>query len=427
MEDAGDDASMASDSAGNDASFDAADSGGSDAATEASSLDAGPFDGSAWSVTAAEAGDLRGPGPGNGGAFDGRYVYFAGTTTVRFDTTGDFSADASWASFDLTSIDPNLSDTTGAVYDGRYVYIVGGPSDQVQYGVIYRYDPEAPFGVATSWTTFDVRSISAGAYGFCGAVFDGRFIEFVPFRHQTGVSGISARLDTTADFTAPAAWSTFNLATLGPDVAAYCGGVFDGRYVYYVPDIFIGDAGGVQSGLVARYDTTSAFGSSASWATFDTTSVNPNAAFFRTGAFDGRFAYFLPSGNSDAPLGTTVARLDTQGTFTDAAAWSTFDTTSVSPNSSGFGGSAYDGRFLYFTGQSNPPATDGPVFTLDTQAPFSSLSSWNALDTATDGLGANFGSAVFDGQFVYFASRPAVRFHAHSPEALPAGYTGSFF
>jgi hypothetical protein len=66
-----------------------------------------------------------------GGAYDGHYVHLANTslrgaidaaTAVAYDTTVDGAA--SWSSFDLGFLSPKPQGFLGAVFDGRYVYFV---------------------------------------------------------------------------------------------------------------------------------------------------------------------------------------------------------------------------------------------------------------------------------------------------------------
>jgi hypothetical protein len=70
-----------------------------------------------------------------GGAFDGRYVYFApfprgtplpGTVYLRYDTQQPFDADSAWASVTGTALGFGVYSHRGAVFDGMYVYFPPG-------------------------------------------------------------------------------------------------------------------------------------------------------------------------------------------------------------------------------------------------------------------------------------------------------------
>jgi hypothetical protein len=190
---------------------------------------------------------------------------------------------------------------------------------------------------------FDPASLSADAEGFQGAVFDGRYVYFVP-KGTLHFSGLVMRYDTqaTTPFTAATSWSTFDMTTLNAAAKGYYGGAFDGRYVYFVPWY----NGTEFNSLVVRYDPQAPFGTSASWSIFDVSTVNPSAKGFAGAAFDGRYVYFVPN-NSSKPDGL-VARYDTQATFGAAGSWSTFDmTTAGADATTGFLGAGFDGRYVY--------------------------------------------------------------------------------
>ena len=70
----------------------------------------------------------------------------------------------------------------------------------------------------------------------------------------------------------------------------FAGTAFDGRYVYLVP------YNGAKSGLVTRYDTTALFAEKGSWSTFDLTIMNSEAKGFYGAAFDGQYVYLAPRG-----------------------------------------------------------------------------------------------------------------------------------
>jgi hypothetical protein len=110
-------------------------------------------------------------------------------------------------------------------------------------------------------------------------------------------------------------WSHFDATTVDPLNKGYDGAVFDGRYVYFVPLFNEG-----YSGLVLRYDTQGAFDTAASWTNFDIAALEEKATGYRGATLDGRYAYFVP--NHDGSADAVAARFDTLGEFTDEAAWS---------------------------------------------------------------------------------------------------------
>jgi hypothetical protein len=73
--------------------------------------------------------------------------------------------------------------------------------------------------------------------GFDGAGFDGRFVYFVP-NLDVGPSGLVVRVDSLGDFTDKKSWSTFNMTSLDPAAAEFRGAVFDGQYMYFIPNVY---------------------------------------------------------------------------------------------------------------------------------------------------------------------------------------------
>jgi hypothetical protein len=232
-----------------------------------------------------------------GGASDGnRYIYFSPIgdqgkhVVARYDfwLPNGFATRGQWATFDTTSVDARALDFAGAVFDGRYMYLVPASS-----GVVARHDPKA--ALTDGWSVFDATAVDARAGGWTGAVFDGRFIYLAPY-YKPQSNAVAARFDTQAPFDSASSWSTFDPTTLNAEAKQFRGAVFDGRYVYFVPNQDL-------KGIVARHDTTGAFGSAEAWATFDLTALDQNAHTFFGGAFDGRYVYMFPSGG-----GSVIAR-----------------------------------------------------------------------------------------------------------------------
>jgi uncharacterized membrane protein len=273
-----------------------------------------------------------------GAVFDGRYVYFVpyyNGQVTRYDTTGSFTAAGSYSVFDTTTVNANSRGFVGAVFDGRYVYLVPYNNGQVT-----RYDTTGSFTAAGSYSVFDTTTVNANSKGFHGAVFDGRYVYFVPYSNGA-YSGQVTRYDTTGSFTAAGSYSVFDTTTVNANSKGFNGAVFDGRYVYFVPEY-----NGAYSGQVTRYDTTGSFTAAGSYSVFDTTTVNANSKGFVGAVFDGRYVYFVPCSNG--AYSGQVTRYDTTGSFTAAGSYSVFDTTTVNANSKGFFGAVFDGRYVYF-------------------------------------------------------------------------------
>ena len=356
----------------------------------------------------------------SGAGFDGRYLYFVpgydGTQhgkAVRLDTQAAFADLASWQTFDIKTIDGNAGGFNGGLFDGRYMYFV--PTN----GRAIRFDTTRAFTDATAWSSFDTASVNPNATGFDGARFDGRYVYLIPYNLP-----LLARYDTQAAFATASSWEVFDLSTVAATAPAYVGAVFDGRYLYFVPFL----RATTSSGLALRFDTQGVLTAPASWSMFDTTALAANAKGFCGGAFDGRYLYFAPFASAGGVPGDIVVRLDTTATFDAAASWSTFPVTTVDANARGFFGATYDGRYVYFA-----PYSGNLAARYDTSAPFADASAWRTFDvTGVAAQARDFYGAAFDGGTVYFlphGTGTVARFSAKTPASMPSipGFGGSFW
>jgi hypothetical protein len=373
-----------------------------------------------------------------GGAFDGRYVYFVPLNNglvVRYDTSAQYTLDTSWSTFDTTTLDTSAQQFRGAVFDGQYLYLV--PYTAGDAGLVARYDTTntGAFGAsAASWELFDTTTIpvpmgATSAAGFSGGTFDGRYVYFVPNAVGATNVGRVARFDTTGTFGSTAAWDTFDVSGLNASALGFIGGIYDGRHVYLVPNHNGGQANHGASGVVVRYDSASdgGFANPTSWASYDITQINANAYTFAGGAYDGQYVYFVPRGH------TAIPRFDTHmGTALNfKAGWDTFDYGSIVPSSDAgpaeYAGGAFDGRFVYFI----PATVNGPILRYDTLSDFDLPCAWTqfSLTSVEPSLTGGFG-AVYDGRYLYLVPRGTfvARFDTKTATWMPAlaAYKGSF-
>jgi hypothetical protein len=304
-----------------------------------------------------------------GGAFDGRFLYLAPMSNqmLRLDTTmvsatGSLCNGPAWTPYKLVGTPADggpilVSAYAGSVYDGqRYVYFV--PSVGITGGLAHialRYDTRGvgkdPFTSATSWVSFDTSAHIAHAHGFIGGVFDGRYVYFVPngdtYTAADDPNGVVVRYDTLASggFEDPLSWSDINLVTLLPEAPTqFAGGLYLAPYVYFIPQF---------TQYVTRYDTRLPFNVPTSWATYDVTTGAVGSAYgYAGGAIVGTQLYFAPYQNAATtnylPYSTVLSYDSTTDDFTNSGAWTKFDTKPVPSRPSGFYGAVADGRFLYF-------------------------------------------------------------------------------
>jgi len=258
-------------------------------------------------------------------AFDGRYIYlvpgYDGTPSdptsgrvLRYDTWSGFADPASYVIYDASRTDGlETRCYDGAVFDGRHVYFA--PLDNV--GMMLRYDTDGGFTDSRSWSAFDAREITGLRMGQCvGATFDGRYVYYVPYANS-----IPVRCDTHGEFRDKHSWQAYNAErTSGLLAKGYDGAVFDGRYVYFIP--FWQGRGTREGfhGVFLRYDTRGDFMSDLAWQAADASATSGmKTVGYNAGAFDGRFLYCAPWREGTDSEGRIlshgrVLRYDTTGT-----------------------------------------------------------------------------------------------------------------
>ena len=346
-----------------------------------------------------------------GGAFDGRYVYWPPNrrtneresvhgVVLRCDTQGDFHDPQSWAACDVENITSlRTVNYYGAVFDGRYVYFVPQDEGTAYHSRVLRYDTRGDFKSIASWEVFDVGL----AHSYQGAAFDGHYIYFCPgYEGTSGVSliaedkysGSVVRLDTRGEFKDAASWKIFDAKSVAPNAACFDGGAFDGRYIYFVP---------LTNGVVVQCDTKGDFTDPDSWRTYD---IGPfiGSGWCVGAVFDGRYLYLVPY------MHGVVVRCDTHDDFTADSSWESYDSNDTGGlDTSGADGGFFDGRYVYFipwAGRLKGPKGSGHhanFLRYDTRGAFGDPQSWSAHDaSATDGLQTiGYNGGVFDGRFIY--------------------------
>ena len=235
-----------------------------------------------------------------GATFAGTKVYFTSTTNPGggvgvavgvYDTAKAFNQNASWQAFSVTTLNPGTGGLCGSAFDGKYLYVTPLWYGQNQpNGTVARYDTTQPFNMG--WTSFNVAiaQIDANARGFCGAVYAAPYIYFAPNAY-----GVVVRYDTTKVFTAPASYETFNATSaIGAGAHGYWGGAFDGKYVYLVPGLDGVNANGPTS-MFLRHDTSQPM---SAWENYDLTDADANAKGFIGAGFDGKRIFLVPSYSS---------------------------------------------------------------------------------------------------------------------------------
>jgi len=337
---------------------------------------------------------------------------------------------------------------SGGGYLNGYVYFAPNVS------TVYRYDVQKPFTSVGSFDPVDISKFDpsvAVKAGYHGVVPDtnGRiwFINTVIPANMGGVTGVYVNAIDGKDITMSAAWKISPF--LGDSrMYGYFGGATDGMSMFWFPNIKnncngcapyalfllrhpIGMMGyentdllatsmaltGIFGGTVVNgfVYTSPSGGVALRHATgnllnaldmFTTSTLSPSVTITKGAVYDGQYIYF--------PGVNVVARYDTFGDFTKAAAWSS---TNVS---SAIAGGQFDGQRVIFA-----PDGQGPALIYDTKKPFSQPTSWQ-----THALKGTISGTAFDGQYVYFApadvTTPLQRFHARTVAMSPVSGGSSF-
>jgi hypothetical protein len=379
-----------------------------------------------------------------GGTFDGTNIYLVASTPLEGGLMLQHPVGAafggSWKAFDFGTLGIPKKPYQGAAFDGRYVYYASRgemPSPALRYDT----KADASFSTTSAWAAFDIDGVTDDAggkapLGFSGAVFDGRYVYFVPYNN-----GTIARYDTkppppasdggapdagdAGDAAPPSAfdteahWSIFDTSTVDNRSTGFQGAVFDGRFIYLIPYAAV---------VFERYDTTNkgSLGNPGAWSSYEIDTLPFAPKTFAGAVFDGHYIYLVPH------AGRVTLRYDSSKGLS-ASSFTEFDLSTVVPAIDGgtlsFNGGAFDGRFVYYMPGYN---NGGEVLRYDTLSPFTAPCSWSAFDLAQQNaqLGTFFGG-VFDGHYVYFAPTRSmvVRYEPKSTISSPAlpQWSGSFF
>ncbi|MCD6308243.1 MAG: DUF2341 domain-containing protein, partial [Candidatus Latescibacteria bacterium] len=290
----------------------------------------------------------------------------------------------------------------GAVFDGQYVYFAPqryGHEEDSTHGYALRYNTQRPFKDPSSWEAYDAGNTDGLATrGHYGAVFDGRYVYFVPRgKNYGGATGSFnqfqsnlLRYDTHGGFKNPESWAAYDM---GVDISKQSA-AFDGRFIYFCPGYGHAPDGSLaDSPLIIRYDTKLGFKDPESYRVVDVSKlVRERAGNYDGAAFDGRYVYFVPL------VSAVVLRYDTRGDYGAASSWATYDASKLGMKMNV--GAMFDGRYLYFAAYGN-----GVITRYDTSGGFFDDASWTSYDAAgTSGLDtAGFDGGFFDGRYVYFA------------------------
>lgn len=277
-----------------------------------------------------------------------------------------FTDRSSWTAQNLYSEEHKRFGYFGGAFDGRYVYLAPNewtPPDTTETRVL-RIDSQFGMGEDAAYADAVLAKAEPGfqAQRFAGGAFDGRYVYFVP--GEGGDSRQLVRLDAKA--ASLSAIEHYDLGEVDPTRTRFCGAVFDGRYLYLPPQSVGNEPyGSLPASKALRFDTTLPIGQKGSWESFDLKALSDDATGFCGGQFDGHYVYFAPTQwlVGATPGGATLVRFDTtKSTFGDASAWGSVD---LRPQigEGQIAGTSFDGKYLYLV-----PRTGGKLLRFDARS-----------------------------------------------------------
>jgi hypothetical protein len=186
------------------------------------------------------------------GVYHGRVLRYNTQNDASFTTAGN------WSSYDAG----NTSSLTtkgyiGGTFDGQYVYFAPYYDGTSAHGKVLRYNTQGTsFTTSADWEARNCESTSGlSTKGYWGAIFDGQYVWFVPYWDATVFHSKFLRYSIQGSFTAAGSWSARNAGSIGTNTIGYAGAVSDGRYLYFAP---YREAGSTFHAKALRYDTKSA-------------------------------------------------------------------------------------------------------------------------------------------------------------------------
>jgi len=315
--------------------------------------------------------------------FDGKNIYLCpsqtGSLFVSHDMSALISNVDSYQTKNLTTVNVHLVGLTAIVYDNhRYIYFIPGNTVNAY---ACRYDTS--YGDITNgaaYTVFNVGTVGEGCTGFGAGLFDGRYVYFLP----DGTSSMGMRYDTRAAFTSTDSYSTIDFSDV-VDVVGFMGAACDGRYVYMAT--YNAEN---QTGIVVVYDMSEAFDDSDSYIVFDLATMNSSAVGFRKCCVNDKYVYFAPASNGLA------VRLDTTKDMETADAYTIFNMQHVNIGLTMATACVCSGKYVYYC------FAGTCVARYDTSKSFANVSAWSYVDMVSVSVNCSgFTSMICDDEYVY--------------------------
>ena len=247
---------------------------------------------------------------------------------------------------------------------------------------------------ASNISGYNLGSMYSGTKGYPHPIFDGRYVYWTPnvwdYQH---FHTLAIRYDTTLPYKNLSSWEVFNISTATAySIGAYRDMVYDGRYIYYTPYF---------EAYIARYDTTGSFNETSSWYVFDAKNVsncNNQCYGFNGATFDGEFIYYNPYKRNGSVVHFDFIRYNTSKQFNLSSSWDYVNLTGnidgVSQPTYGYYETIYVNGYVYYS-----TILDDEFLRFNTSGVFNDTGNWDLRSGGQDGCGI---SATTDGRYIYF-------------------------
>lgn len=279
---------------------------------------------------------------------------------LSLDSNTYYSLDRNPKVLDLKTVDTTLQAFRGGFTDGRFSYL------SPKLSKIVRID--AMDFSSTGVSTLDLSSVDTSLEGYSGAFTDGKFGYFAPIGTSDGFgnNGKLVRINTETFDTNDVAF--FDLTTIDTDLVGFHGCFNTSTHGYLVPH----KTGGTPMGKIVRFGLGPPdFTDSTNYEVLDlesevaagnitgaATSSSLKFRGFRTGATDGKFAYFFPNFDDSPRWGSIIVRVDVNDF--SASGVSFIDLTQIDSRIKGYSGGYFQGRHVYLPPYVNDDTTYNP-------------------------------------------------------------------
>jgi len=333
-----------------------------------------------------------------------RYVYAIGLfepthgyvrRLARYDTTKPLGEATSWETFSYAALDADAKPQGGACLHGDYIYYTPLQPYATPWPKLMRLNLSLPFDV-NAVELLDISVLAPGVSCTPSAATDGRYLYTPPYAFGGELTRVGMKFDMEAPWDSAASYTVFDLAVIHSDLTAFTGMAYKDGWVYYCPWLY---------SRSLRYNTELPFDDVESYETIDFSSALGVAdlGLFTGMVVAGKYIYYIPCGMSDER--GRVLRYNTELPFMSPTAYEHYNMLNISPKYCGFHGAIFDGRYVNFIayGESGAVYFSGVFVRHDMYKALDDKSAYTEFNAAAafDDTVRGFAPGTFDGQCVY--------------------------